>query len=193
MVRLGRRRRGALRRQGHGLGAMDRLVLRRRLAGLPPGSLVSRGHRIRPLECNAGNAQWCIPLPAPDEQAGDVALDGWAQRHGHCADYRQHRRQRQIRQLHLSYLLPGSWRNCRDLHVVSGQHGLGNGGSRRSHRRELGGGAPVWTSTRATRGRWRPGWRRCISSLWASTSSSGSNASGGRPRWQGSGSCSRNA
>ena len=38
--------------------------------------------------------------------------------------------------------------------------------------------APVWTSTRATRGRWRPGWRRCISSLWASASSSGSNASG---------------
>ena len=140
MVRLGRRRRGALRREGHGLGAMDRLVLRRRLAGLPPGSLVSRGHRIRPLECDAGNAQWCSPLPAPDEQAGDVALDGWPQRHGHCADYSQHRRQRQIRQLHLSYLLPGSWRLCRDLHVVSAQHGLGNGGRRRSHRRELGGG-----------------------------------------------------
>ena len=83
---------------------------------------------------------WCSPLPAPDEQAGDVTLDGWAQRHGHCADYRQHRRQRQIRQLHLSYPLPGSWRNCRDLHVVSAKHGLGNGGSSRSHRRELGGG-----------------------------------------------------
>ena len=88
---------------------------------------------------------------------------------------------------------PGSWRHCRGLHVLSAEHGLGHGGRRRSRRRELGGGAPAWTSTRATSGRWPPGWRRCISSLWASTSSSGSNASGGRPRWQGSGRCSRSA
>ena len=82
--RPGRRRRGALRREGHGLGAMVRLAHWRRLAGLPPGSLVSRGHRVRPLEWHAGGAQWCIPLPAPDEQAGDVALGVRPQRHGHC-------------------------------------------------------------------------------------------------------------
>ena len=49
MVRPGRRRRGALRREDHGLGTMVRLALRRGHTGLPSGSLVSQGHRIPAL------------------------------------------------------------------------------------------------------------------------------------------------
>ena len=102
-----------------------------------PGLWFPEGRRIPALEHNPGNSQWRTPLPAPDEQAGDVALDVRPQRHGHCADHRQHRRERQIRQLHLHHLLSGPWRLCRDLYVVSAQHGLGDGDCRRSLRREL--------------------------------------------------------
>ena len=79
-----------------------------------------------------------FPLPDPDKQAGDMALDARPQRLRHCADHSQHRRQRQVRQLHIHYLLSRPWRLCRDLYLVSAKHGLGYCGSSQSRSRELG-------------------------------------------------------
>ena len=94
-------------REGFGLGSLvHRLGLGLR-DSLPAGLLVPRRLGVRAPDGPAGGAQWLGPLPAPDEQAGHVALDAPPQHHGRSAGHVQHLRRARVRQLRLRGLLSG--------------------------------------------------------------------------------------
>ena len=132
--------------------------------------------------CAAGGLQRPCAPSAPDEQAGDVALDALPQRHGTCPDHLRHRHRRRIQELHLPGLLSVPRRFRRGLLVPFAQPRVDDDGRRCVRCRVLAGGLRSRPRCGQREGAAGQGWRCCTPSRWASVSSPGSNASGGRLR-----------